>query len=386
MSRQFIGSEKKKDDDSTTKSANYWPQEVATRDNSLAATSSYEWNDPFHPIPIQNVTQLSQGEHASDEAFSSSEVWMNNMLHPLLSSDISRNNTDDSAQLANRNTSVMTSMESATSYSNPYGSPMDERDRFLPDRRSCVEHQESISRNPRVRKRSRSSDYQEANSMQEWNRMLNSVYLPPIQGQMYSSHSDHQANVDSRSPRSRQKTSVDHYSGDLHHDVARVLDPLPASNRIHQPLHFSPHRLDTFNDNATYQLPGYSPSAGGQQSQTIPPEVSSSRPPPRPKWIWHKPSERIELPPTQPIVMRDGSGERRYNMMFATITMPYEMARSFDTETLFSMTKNALESAAFTNPNITTTVPNCMDNSHRRRRSSGEPSLPADNKKREGKR
>lgn len=352
MSGHPSTNERTNDDNSTPKSINNWPVGLTARESSLEPTSSYEWNDPFHPIPIQNAANMRQGERASDEVAFPSERWMNRLLHPLWSTDteVSRNNTDDSEHIPTRNTSLIESAESAASYFNPFTTRQHPRNQFFHDHESFIEPRESI---PRGRKRSRSSDYPESQVMQEWNRRPPSIDTPQLKSQEVYSRSDRQGDVETRH-RSRQEAYFDHHFRGSHSEgrghKTKMLDIGVASSNLPQSPYFSPQNSDIpRHTTASFHAPDFSPS--DTQLQTLSAhQRRPSNPLPKPKWIWHKSSERIKLPPPHPVVVRDGNGERRCNMMFATITMPMETAQYFDPVTLFTAAKNALESAASTNP------------------------------------
>jgi hypothetical protein len=388
MSGHLSANDRTRDDDSASKSIDNWPLGLTAREGSLAATSSYEWNDPFHPIPIQNAVNMSQGERYSDEVAFSSERWMNKWLHPIWSTEneVSRKNIDDREQIATRNTSSIDAAESASSYLNPFIDQLHSNNQFLYNSESFLEPRNSI---PRGRKRSRSNDYQESQVLQEWNRRSHSVDATQIKRQECHSVLDRQGDVETRH-RARQESYIDHCYSGSHSDgqghKTKKLKIGVASGNIPQSPYFSPQNSEIVRDTTIpFHAPDFPPSVTQQQTQSAQQRWPSNQLP-KPEWIWHKPSERIALPPPQPVVVRDGNGERRCNMIFATITMPMETAQYFDAVSLFTAAKNALESAAFTSPDDAD-VHNSIEDSHNHcqgsNSSSGRTFWPSDsNRKR----
>lgn len=351
MSGHLSTNDRTRDDDSASKSIDNWHLGLNAREGSLAATSSYEWNDPFHPIPIQNAANIPHGERYSNEVAIPSERWMNKMLHPIWDTDkeVSRKNTGESEHIAPRHATSIDVASSATSYLNPFIDQLHSSHHFFHDSESNLEPQES----PRGRKRSRSSDYQESQVLHEWHRRSHSVDVQQIKSQERHSVLDRQGYLETRH-RSRQESYVDHCLRGSHSDgqghKTKKLKIGVASGNSPQSLYFSPQNSEIVRDaTLPFHNPDFPPSVTQLQTQSAQQRWASNQLP-KPQWIWHKPSERIALPPPQPVVVRDGNGEQRWNMMFATITMPMETAQYFDAVSLFTAAKNALESAALTSP------------------------------------
>jgi hypothetical protein len=66
---------------------------------------------------------------------------------------------------------------------------------------------------------------------------------------------------------------------------------------------------------------------------------------PNPRWHWHDSSKPMDIPPSRYVTVNDSNGiPQTYNLAYAAITMPYDVANKLDPMALYESTKEVLES------------------------------------------
>jgi len=66
---------------------------------------------------------------------------------------------------------------------------------------------------------------------------------------------------------------------------------------------------------------------------------------PHPQWHWHDASKPLCIPPPEFVSVKDSNGTpQAFKIVYASITMPYDMANKFDPVALYESTKGTIES------------------------------------------
>jgi hypothetical protein len=66
---------------------------------------------------------------------------------------------------------------------------------------------------------------------------------------------------------------------------------------------------------------------------------------PPPRWHWHDSSEPVDIPPPQCVTLKDSNGTPQlFKIVYAAITMPFDVANKFDVVALYESTKGTIES------------------------------------------
>jgi hypothetical protein len=66
---------------------------------------------------------------------------------------------------------------------------------------------------------------------------------------------------------------------------------------------------------------------------------------PHPRWHWHDASKPLCIPPPEFVSMKGSDGSpQAFKIVYASITMPYDMAIKFDPVVLYESTKGTIES------------------------------------------
>lgn len=70
----------------------------------------------------------------------------------------------------------------------------------------------------------------------------------------------------------------------------------------------------------------------------------------RPQWLWHRTCDSIEIPPSHFVTITDSNGvPRRYKRFYAAVSMPYELASTYDAMSLYTAARSAFDSAMVRN-------------------------------------
>mmetsp|Transcript_4241 Transcript_4241/g.6273 ORF Transcript_4241/g.6273 Transcript_4241/m.6273 type:complete len:340 (-) Transcript_4241:136-1155(-) len=294
------------------------------------ASSSFDLNDTFCPLPLQQhvavAQQLKQGSHSVKRRFSSPPEDCESSF-PSFSEDAAVSHPRNNKRLG------------------PGKRPLDSRSVFLREERArLLQNSPSTGNNNKNLLVNHPHDNKHQLLQQQ-----NIIFANNGQQQIYNMQCNDAYILPQQQQKQQQGNSFTTMEYPILNNNPSPIVPLETKNKR---SHLSSNNTSTTTPGDTMIQQQELAQQQFQQQPILPPVTESAVfvEQVQPQWLWHRTCDSIEIPPSHFVTITDSNGVlRRYKRFYAAVSMPYELASTYDAMSLYTAARSAFDSAMVQN-------------------------------------